>query len=501
MTDLFNGEIPQEEKKEEVVVNSTNENNLEKKDTPEVPEPRKVYKIVSVFLKNFMGVPTGTFKFDAKSVFLCAKNARGKTDLMTAVISALRNEKIDMPIKAGEREANNIITLQGSDGEIYTIEVFYTSDGEEQGQYFEIKAPDGKKYHQVKSLTSLVGGSIGFDADKFVRDTATAEGMRKNVAMIKRYLGEEKCKQIADLDAKVLKTKADREVLNTRIIELRTLHKKVSYNEQEIYEYREKKDSVKLNEEYAIALNASTANVQNEKDLEAKKTSITGIEKDIKDIDIEIASIEKQLEEKKKKRTEKNDALKVANEEKEAIEKKIEEVSAKKEGRSATEIQAEIKTIDDFNKKVDDIKKFVDERDEFTKKEKEWKQLGEKYIEYDAEKGKVMSESKLPVKGLTFDENGIYIKLDKNPEPIPITQLSTAERTKMIAVPLAIAEDPKVRIIHVGNAESMDFDTLKEIQDYADANDYQVFYEEVDRTAEEIIVRFSEDVIVDPKNK
>jgi len=460
---------------------------VEKKEEKAEPPVRKVYKIVSVFLKNFMGAPNGVHRFEGKSVFLCAKNARGKTDIVTAVYSALTNEKLDMPIKAGFHEANNIITLIDNNGEKITLEVTYASNDEDQSSYFEIKTPEGKTFRDPKSLKALVGGNIGFDVEKFIRETEYVEGMRNNIKIIKKFLGEEKCNQIAAIDESIKKTKEEREELNTRILKLRTILKGNTYNEQDIYEYSERKDITKLNEEYQKAVNASS-------DQKAKEVEKTKKETQISDLKNDIADIEREIAEKQKKLAEKNEALKVSEKELEEIQSKL-AIGGTVEVKSVDEISREIKLIDEHNKKVDSVLSYVADKTEYDAKFTRWTELGKLYPEYDEQKKKIISESPLPVKGLSFDEDGIYIKLEKNPAPIPITQLSTAERTRYIGVPLAIAENPKIRIIHIGNAESMDFDTLKFIQEYADENDYQVFYEEVDRTAEEIVVRFSEDVI------
>lgn len=463
------------------------ENNQEvKKEEVKTAPKRKNYRIKSVFLRNFMGAKDGTYNFDGKSVFLCAKNAKGKTDLMTAIVSSLQNIKLEKPIKAGEKEGSVVITLVCGEDE-YRLEVFYMGNDKEQVHYFELTSPDGFSTREVKGLKQLVGGNIGFDVEKFVRNTSNAPGMRENIAIIKKFLGEAICAELQELDDKYAMVKETRERENKRITELRGILSSKKYTEQDIFDYSSPKDIVALNAEYRAALEGNTGIASVQKEIYDLTSKISGYESDIK-------AIEAEIEAKKKQLTEKSILLDKERVKKVELEEKIASMP-KYEGKTAESIEAEIKQADTFNKKVAEIEKYMAEKSEYEERYKKWNELGKKYAEIEDQKRKVLTESPLPVKGLSFDENGIYIQLPKNAEPIPISQLSTAERTRLIAVPLAIAENPKVKLIHIGNAESMDFDTLTEIQKYADENDYQVFYEEVDRAEEDIVIRFAEDVI------
>ncbi len=441
---------------------------------------RKTFKVLSTFCKNFMGVPDGNYDFQGKSVFLVAKNSKGKSDLMTMIVdAALQNKTPDKPIRAGEKDANLRVTLV-SDGAEYTIDVYYKKTDKELVHYFEIQTPDNFKSRKVESLRQLVGGSVGFDVEKFIRNTDTIPGVRENIATIRRFLGEEVAKQLDQIDIDKKKTQESRELLNKRIVELNGLIAASNITNVDILNCAKGKIvTAELSARYKAAM-------EHEKKKTDQQGKVDRANKEITALNEEISQMEAALEKKKLARDEKR---------KESADAQAELIKMPAQAEKVEDIEKEINTADAHNALCDKVELYNKNKQEKEEKYEQWKEKAKLYGEYDDKKKKILSESPLPVNGLTFDEDGIYIKFDDKPEPIPINCLSTSERTKLIAVPLAIAENPKVKLIHIGNAESMDWDTIKEIQAYADKFDYQVFYEEVDRGVEQLKVRFSEDVI------
>jgi hypothetical protein len=81
-----------------------------------------------------------------------------------------------------------------------------------------------------------------------------------------------------------------------------------------------------------------------------------------------------------------------------------------------------------------------------------------------------------PVDGLTFDEEQLLYK----GIPVHPNSLSKSD-IKKLGIRLKIAENPELPLF-IHEAESLDDDSLREIQELADEYDLQVFAEEVQRS-------------------
>jgi len=82
---------------------------------------------------------------------------------------------------------------------------------------------------------------------------------------------------------------------------------------------------------------------------------------------------------------------------------------------------------------------------------------------------------KLPVKGLEVGERDIMFS------GIPFDNLSQAQKIS-VSMALAIAQQPTLRIIKVAEGSLFDENTLKQVIDFAAANDFQVWIERVANT-------------------
>lgn len=71
----------------------------------------------------------------------------------------------------------------------------------------------------------------------------------------------------------------------------------------------------------------------------------------------------------------------------------------------------------------------------------------------EAEKSTVLSEAKLPLKGLSVDESGVYFR------GVPVADLSTSERVRVGAA-IAVAQNPTAKIILADDASLLDSKSL-----------------------------------------
>lgn len=88
---------------------------------------------------------------------------------------------------------------------------------------------------------------------------------------------------------------------------------------------------------------------------------------------------------------------------------------------------------------------------------------------------KAIQASKMPIVGLTLGEGDVLFN------DIPFLQLSAAEQLR-VSVAIAMAANPKLKIIRIKDGSLLDDDSLKMIQEMSAAKEYQVWIENVDTT-------------------
>lgn len=87
-----------------------------------------------------------------------------------------------------------------------------------------------------------------------------------------------------------------------------------------------------------------------------------------------------------------------------------------------------------------------------------------------AEKQAAIAAAPMPVEGLSFGEGEVLFG------GVPFAQASSAEQLR-VSVAIAMASNPKIRILRVKDGGLLDEDSLAVLQAMADANDFQVWME------------------------
>ena len=89
------------------------------------------------------------------------------------------------------------------------------------------------------------------------------------------------------------------------------------------------------------------------------------------------------------------------------------------------------------------------------------------------QKRTALAKAKMPVEGLTFDDDMVTFN------GIPIEQLGEAERIR-VSTAIAMAANPKLRIIRILHGEALDEDSLQILASMAEEHDYQIWMARVD---------------------
>jgi NAD(P)H-dependent FMN reductase len=95
--------------------------------------------------------------------------------------------------------------------------------------------------------------------------------------------------------------------------------------------------------------------------------------------------------------------------------------------------------------------------------------------EIETRKSSAIAEARMPIDGLAFDDTGVTY------QGVPFKQCSAAEQLR-VSIAMAMALNPKVRVIRITDGSLLDSSNLALIEQMATDGDFQVWIERVDET-------------------
>lgn len=135
----------------------------------------------------------------------------------------------------------------------------------------------------------------------------------------------------------------------------------------------------------------------------------------------------------------------------------------------------DLEGLDSNNRRLEEIKNYTKIKNELDSIENSVTLKDEAMLDLESKKQEALKGHSLPVDGLEITEE--YIKFNG----YPFSQLSTSLQTK-ISTAIAMALNPKLRVIRIIDGSLLDTDSMSVIKELAIANDFQVWIERVDES-------------------
>jgi hypothetical protein len=127
------------------------------------------------------------------------------------------------------------------------------------------------------------------------------------------------------------------------------------------------------------------------------------------------------------------------------------------------------------NQLIRDAKAYHQTDREVTTARKRVKDLTKKIDKLDQDKAHAISTAKMPIDGLGFDDDGVTF------DGLSFKQASSAEQLR-VSLAMAIALNPRIRVIRITDGSLLDSDNLALISEMAAEQDFQVWIERVDES-------------------
>lgn len=144
-------------------------------------------------------------------------------------------------------------------------------------------------------------------------------------------------------------------------------------------------------------------------------------------------------------------------------------------------VKDQITKADSVNAEIRENQELIDLVTRLTKGKGMSQELTDKLTKIDTTKQKTLAKMKFPVKGLSFDVNGVRFN------DVPFGQCSSAEQTR-VSVGMALAMNPELKVLLIRDGSLLDEDSFALIAKMAKKADAQVWIEAVSTDADKCAV-------------
>lgn len=400
-------------------------------------------------------------------VVIAGKNGQGKTSVLDAILFALAGTAAQKgtprPIRDGADHAEVVLDL----GDLIVTRKWTTA-----GQTLTVTAADGAKYSSPQRMLGDLIGKLSFDPLAFSQ-LSEKDQRRQLLALVELpfdvdALDRERLavfdeRTEINRDAKHLAAQIDglerpRDGLPTEPVEAAEVHPEELSVTAALDAYRAGQEHNRryftemADHESALArVNRAREALAAARQLltqaeEALAASPKPVDDDLPDLDALRAAVDEVEQVNQQRRT------------------KADEIN-----RRAREEAAET------NRQIAHAAEYARQHQILTDTEDAADNLTERLADIDQDKADALANAKMPIPGLGFDDTGVTY------QGVPFSQCSAAERLR-VSLAMAMALNPKLRVIRITDGSLLDSDNMRLIEEMASARGFQCWVERVDES-------------------
>jgi hypothetical protein len=157
-------------------------------------------------------------------------------------------------------------------------------------------------------------------------------------------------------------------------------------------------------------------------------------------------------------------------------------------------LTAELQSAQRTNRAIDAWRAKEALKKELAAKDQEWKKVDDRMAAREEKKRTTLAKAKIPIEGLNFNESMTEVYFNG----LPLENLGEGEQIRL-STRIAMAANPKLRVLLIRNGEALDDAGLKTLYEMAIENDFQIWMARVDTSGKVGI--FLEDGVVTARNE
>lgn len=377
-------------------------------------------KIIRLAAENYKRIEAVEITPDGSIVTIAGKNGQGKSsvlDAITAALGGVDKRSTPKPIRDGADSAE--IVLETED---LVVTRRFTKAG---GSTLTVETHDGAKFPKGQAKLNDLLGKLSLDPLAF---TQLSDREQRETLI-----------DLVDLPFNPAE-------LDQRRAELYEQRTEVGRQEKAI-------GAVEVDESLPTAEHSATELIDRIHDAEDRNRRIAEAQDNCRHLEDRIAELEQQLQAAKRD-------LKAAT--KIAAEEYIDTNDLKDQLQRIEVTNAEIRANNDARQR----------HAQRSHLKEEYAKLSAQIEQIDEQKAQGLAQAELPVEGLGFDDHGVTF------DGIPFKQTNTASQIR-VSLAMAMAMNPKLRVIRIKEGSLLDEDNLQIIADLAEQHDYQIWIETV----------------------
>ena len=456
-------------------------------------------------LLNFQVIEKFDAEFDGAVYFVTGDNELGKSTLLKAIGALLTGNRDDVLRNGASKGFAKMVV--GDDGEEYDVQLSFT-EANPRGTLTIKQKSTGMQTNNVSMLQRIFCYQ-DFDAVEFSRWSETADGRRKQIAVVKSLLAPAIRKRIETIDAEVSELKQERTGVNRDVktyagfldaiarqlepgdvekyatpVDVTALMEKQQTNAQLIEKAKTVRAAVAQRTEQLAQIPARIA-AANETLAERKAEAAARIEAAKIAYEKELAAANGMAEQAEREHT---GVLETIESDRQLFEERKangERWLAKYEENNPekTDVPALLEQAEAHNKRYHVVCQYNEKKYQYDAIKAKAEQMDARIGELTAERSNLIANAELPIAGLSFTDDG----LELNGVPFVPGKVSDSQ-TMEIAAKLVIASNPTVKVFRIARGESLGAKRLQTIVDIARKNGFQGFIEQVQRGQTEMLV-------------
>ena len=456
-------------------------------------------------LLNFQVIEQFSAEFNGNVYFVTGDNELGKSTLLKAIGALLTGERDDVLRNGASKGFAKMVV--GDDGEEFDVSLSFTENNP-RGTLTIKQKSTGMATNNVSMLQRIFGYQ-DFDAVEFSRWSETADGRRKQIAVVKSLLAPAVRERIEAIDVEVNGLKTERTGVNRDVKTFDTLIAQITGRMEpgDIEKYATPIDVTGLLEQQST--NAKL--IEKAKTVRAMLAQRT---EQIAAIPGRIEAEKTKADETRKVYADKVAAAKAAYEQAVAeqagaitkidsvLKENIAAIEAEKADLETRKANAEqwlakyeqnnpektnvpelLAKAEAHNKKYSLVEQYKEKKQQFDDVKAKAEQMDARIDALAKERAELIATAKLPLDGLTFTDDW----LELNGVPFVPGKVSDSQIME-IAAKLVIASNPTVKVFRIARGESLGAKRLETIIDIAKRNGFQGFIEQVQRGQTEMLV-------------
>ncbi len=393
-------------------------------------------KIATLYASNVKRLSLAEISLDGKSITVAGKNENGKSSFIDSFLYALGGKKVIPSKVTTEGQTKTEIYLDLT--EDFRIEKVITNDKTE----LRVRPLEDQSasYGSPQDICDKLFGDLTFDPLEFGKLKPAEQ-----VEILKKFLPKD-C-DINGIDQKIALK-----------FSLRTdVNKEFKKNDLAFKSMKQPKTNLPNKEISVAELSKQLTELNTQRNTKAElKKDIETLSKEVNQIKSEMERLQKEMDGKLqyiKQYKESFEKLPVYDPQIKALTEQIE---------NAEEINKDIRYRNEYAKAENAAGDAKVKSDELTMAIEELRQ----------QKLKIFSEANLPVKGLTFGEEGVLL------DGIPYEQLSES-RKLLTSMKIGMALNPQLKVMFTKHGNDFDDDRIRELFAMGDTEGYQLIVEKI----------------------